>query len=495
MSHDKVKSAALKSGMFYRHSTNSFFFRACRLIFGESVKKIPLAILHSTLSFFLFAYVFSVFFLIFSIPEVWGATRELTYDKFYRLNNPIYRRDSGDWLGMSLDTTPSQSSAFDLFFSGDVRLYFQDNNSINYSVQEFYLDYKFEETSIVFGRKILDWNLNEKYWSLGYLNGLQSFTLLSTEEEGVTGLIFKKRIGAFEFDILGSYLFIPQVNPSIEIKDGDVTSRSEWVRLPPKRTIKDGINIPIYYKMADYQIEKIIFNKSLGANLKYYWNKDRGGISAFAIYKPENRLRINASGYYDVNLNRAEVLADPTVSHHAYYGLQVFHAFGDVRARGGLSYVDPNTRIGKDLLINISNARKTFESTNFNIKPRYDKEAYAHMSLNLDRENYKLTLNYIHLITDNVRGSDDFYSDAVKWMSTFGGGISFILSENFSADIDLKYDVRRKDNILKNEIRYNYKKEIKIALGLEILKAPDSNSYWSYYRTADTLYSTVGFIF
>jgi hypothetical protein len=161
-----------------------------------------------------------------------------------------------------------------------------------------------------------------------------------------------------------------------------------------------------------------------------------------------------------------------------------------------VSYVDPNAKLGKDFLVDISNGRKTFKSEYFNINPRYDKEAYAHMSLNYDKHRkYKLTLNYIHLISGNIRGNDDFFSDTVKWKSTIGGGIQYFFNDSFDAAVDLKYDLIRSDNIIKGEVKYNYQKHITLALGLEILKAPDDASYWSYYRTNDTLYSTVGFIF
>ena len=378
---------------------------------------------------------------------------------------------------------------------GDLRFYFQENNSFNSSVQEAYLSYKVNNFSITAGRKILDWNTNEKYWALGYLNGLQSFTLLSTEEEGVTGVLISKQLGNFQFDILGSYLFIPQLNPSIDFKDGDVKSHSEWVRLPPKKTVVSGVEVPIYYQIDKYKVSDIIFNKSVGGNIRYNWVN--GGVSAFAIYKPENNLRVNASAYYD-NLirNKVIVTASPTINHHAYYGVQLYQAFGDIKARGGLSYVDPNAKLGKDFLFDIANARKTFTSDYFNIHPRYDKEAYAHISLNYERTKfYKLTLNYIHLLSHNIRGSDDFFSDTVKWKSTFGGGFIYYLNDAFDIGIDLKYDVIRKDNIVKGEVKYNFDKKVIVALGLEVLKAPDNNSYWSYYRTSDTLYSTVGFIF
>ena len=423
-----------------------------------------------------------------------AARTELSYEKFYRLNKPIYRSESGDWLGLSYETAPPEKK-LDVFLMGDLRFYFQENNSLNYSLQEAYAVYKGDDFSVTVGRKILDWNTNEKYWSLGYLNALQSFTLLSTEEEGIGGVIFNKSIGPFEFDVLGSYLYVPQINPAIDFKNGEVYSRSEWVRLPPRRTVISGLEVPISYQIDDYKVSKIIFNKSLGGNIRYKWTN--GGVSAFAIYKPENKLRINASAYFD-NLITGKVIvtAAPTVNHHAYYGFQVYQAFGDIKARGGVSYVDPNARLGKEFLFDIQNARKTFKSDYFNINPRYDKEAYAHMSLNYDKKKYyKLTLNYIHLLSNNIRGSDDFFSDTVKWKSTFGGGVQYFINDSFDVAFDLKYDVIRKDNIVKAEVKYNFDHKVVIALGMEVLKAPDNNSYWSYYRTSDTLYSTVGFVF
>jgi hypothetical protein len=437
----------------------------------------------------------SLLFLTFIVSPVGAHEGAVTYEKFYRLNKPLYRSNSGDLINFGFQTAPIDPiSKFDYFTMGDLRLYFQDNNAVNYSLQEAYVHYKGPTYQIDIGRKILNWNENEKYWSLGYLNANQGFTLLSTEEEGVTGAIFSKQIGPFEFDVLLSYLFIPQINPSIDFKNGEVQSKSDWVRLPPKKTVVSGLEVPIYYKIADYKVSDIILQKSLGGNIRYNW--DKGGASAFAIYKPENTVRANASAYYD-NLvtNKVIVEADPAVNHHAYYGFQIFQAFGDIKTRGGISYVDPNANLGKDVPLFNTSARKTFTSEFFTINPRYDKEAYAHFSSNIDRKSYILSLNYIHLLTKNTRASDDFFSDAVKWKRALGGSITYILNDSFRVLFDLKYDFARFDNIVKSEVSYNYKNQVHISLGLEVLKAPQNDSYWSYYRANDILYSSVGFSF
>lgn len=433
--------------------------------------------------------------LVFVMNPLEAHEGSITYEKFYRLNKPLYRSDSGDFINLSYEGTPvDPADQFDAFAMGDLRLYFQDNNALNYSLQEAYARYKGDSFELAVGRKILDWNVNEKYWSLGYLNANQAFTLLSTEEEGLMGVHLKKDAGDFEFDFLLSYVFIPQMNPAVDFKNGEVHSKSDWVRLPPKRTVVNGLEVPIFYKLNKVNVSRIVFNKSLGGNIRYKWNE--GGASAFAIYKPENRLRSNASAFYDnISLNQVVVEADPTVNHHAYYGVQIFQAFGDVKMRGGLSYVDPNAKLGKDFPVDISNARKTFTSDYFAINPRYDKEAYSHLSANLDRKTYILSLNYIHLLSKNIRASDDFFSDTVKWKKALGGSIKYFVSDSFHVLFDLKYDFARSDNIIKSEMVYNWQNKVHLALGLEVLKAPQDASYWSYYRANDTLYSSIGFYF
>lgn len=426
----------------------------------------------------------------FPSPAIYAVEGTISYEKYLRLNDPAYRSDSGDWLNLSMKSRPPTDN-FDSYFEGDVRLYFQDNNDFAYSLQEAYLEYHSGENTFHLGRRILDWNQNEAYWGLGYLNASQAFSLLSDEEEGVTGLFIRRQMGDIEVEALVSYMFIPALNPSIEMKNGEVRAKSDWVRLPPTRTLYNARVIPIYYKIADIDYSKILFNKSLGLNARYHYSK--GWFSAFALYKPENRLRINASAAYDPGLDKVVVTANPTINHHAYYGILWQHWMGNTRALGGLSYVDPNAKLGKDInLISIENGRQEFESEYFSIKPRYDREAYSHFSLNFDRGKYALSLNYIHLLSDNVRGSDDFYSDAVKWKRAFGAKADINLSDKYSLMLNWKYDLDRTDNVIKAELKYEYLRKVTCALGIETLKAPRNDSYWSYYRSNDIIYTEFG---
>lgn len=444
---------------------------------------------------------FQVFIVLFFFKSNAFASIEtsIQYEKFYRLNKPQYKSESGDLFDLGIKSEPIVIENNKIQFSIDAnfRFYFQDTNVLNYSIQEAYAQIKISQYTFSVGRKILDWNPSEKYWGLGLLNGNQAFSLLSSEEEGIMGANLNSSFGPFiECNFFLSYFFIPQINPAVNFKNGEVKSKSDWVRLPPRKTIINGQEVPIYYSLDKIDVSKIILNKSIGANLKIKWN--RGFISGFAIYKPENRLRANASAYYDnITLNQVVVKASPTVNHHANFGVRIDQNLNEnFNLNFGITYVDPNSKLGKDIPLSIHTSNKVFKSEYFAINPQFEKETFSHASLNYTNfKDLKFSLNYIHLLSGNVRKNDDFFNDSVKWNRAIGGSVSYNVSNYFRIYADLKYDLERFDNILKGELIYNYKNKTFVSIGLEILKAPNDSSYWSYYRANDLLYSNIGFYF
>ncbi len=421
---------------------------------------------------------------------------DVSYEKFFRLNTPVAKTEDGDWFNLDV-RFENENAKTDL----ETRFYILEETDYAFSLKEMY--YKkilFNETEFSFGRKILKWNENEKFWNLGYLNGLQSLSLLSDKEEGVTGLFLSTQWKSLEFDFFLSYVFIPVINPSIDIDNGKVSGNNDWVRLPPTQTIYNGRIIPISYQLSDINYSRIVFNKSLGGRvlLNYKIQGLPGTLSSYAFYKPENKLRINASAYYNTALDNVTVEANPTINHHAYYGLyltQKFpHFFGAFE--GGISYVDTNAKIGKDInVFKIDNSRQTFQSDFFSIEPNYEKESYAHASYHQEIFSNKFTLHYIHLLTNNQKKSDDFYSDAVRFKRALGLRADWHLFEKIIGFIDYKYDFHRRDTILNIESNYFLTKHWYISLGTELIKAETDESFWSYYRSNDIVYTKTGIIF
>ncbi len=420
----------------------------------------------------------------------------LSYETFQRLSTPQNQDGASNWFTLNFQTDKVKRR-FDTFLDLSVRFYHGKDKYIA-SLPQGYLCLKNDNEELVFGRKILNWNPSEKFWGLGQLNALQSFTLLGQEQEGLTGIHYEYQTRSFRAAILASYLYVPQMNPSLSVKDGKVSSNTDWVKLPPSKTVVNDQVVPIYYDLKKPDAAEVVLQKSLGANLAYLW--DDGSLSAYGIYKPENKLRMNAEAYYDQKLDQVRVHADPFANHHVVYGLHADQKLTrDVIIQTGMQMTDPTVQLGSDLafLKDKTNTQKRneFESKYFSIKPKYEKEAYAYASAVFDQSVFDLSLNAIELLTDNQKSSDDLMSDTVKWHRAVGLGLDYDITENFSMNLAAQYDLLMADSLVRNEYSYRFMREMSLAMGLEMVNSLRTESYWSSYRTNDTVYSTLSYTF
>lgn len=420
----------------------------------------------------------------------------LSYETFQRLSTPQNQDGASNWFTLNFQTEKVKRR-FDTYLDLSVRFYHGKDKYIA-SLPQGYLCLKNDNEELVIGRKILNWNPSEKFWGLGQLNALQSFTLLGQEQEGLTGIHYEYQTRSFRAAILASYLYVPQMNPSLSVKDGKVSSNTDWVKLPPSKTVVNDQVVPIYYDIKKPDAAEVVLQKSLGANLAYLWND--GSLSAYGIFKPENKLRMNAEAYYDQKLDQVRVKADPFANHHLVYGLHADQKLArDVTVQTGMQMTDPTVQLGSDLafLKDKTNTQKRneFESKYFSIKPKYEKEAYAYASAVFDQSVFDLSLNAIELLTDNQKSSDDLMSDTVKWHRAVGLGLDYDITENFSMNLAAQYDLLMADSLVRNEYSYRFMREMSLAMGLEMVNSLRTESYWSSYRTNDTVYSTLSYTF
>jgi hypothetical protein len=419
------------------------------------------------------------------------------FEKFYRVNIPETTNDSQDWLEFNVNSS-MESTPYSYEIDADLRIFINDDIDRNYSLPVAWGSAEFETHKFTLGRIILDWHANEEFWQLGDLNGVQGFSLLDTKQEGIVGANFE-----FEFwknwnlQIFLSYIYIPTLNPSISVENGEVTSTSEWVRLPPKETTVNGVTVPIQYELNYPNIDKVIFQKTLGSRLAYNWGS--GEFSGFAIYKPENDIRVNAEASYDPAVGAVVVNADPIVNHHLMLGVQLEQNYYGVNYTVGMDVTDPNARLGKDFKsldpIKLEENNKTYHSEFFSVEPSYVRESYFHSSATWSEDYLALSFNYIKLLSSNVRGSDDFFETTVKWKSAFGLGYSYTVNDLINISGVFRYDIDREDNIFKNEVGLNLDTNVNLIIGFELLKAPLDTSYWSAYRANDTIYSSLNYFY
>ncbi len=422
------------------------------------------------------------------------------YEKFLRLNNPQNKTKNSDWLDFSFQYE-TQRSFIHGKIDADFRFYI-NNKEISPSLTEMYIQYNgIDQSRYTVGRMKLDWHPNEAYWQLNHFQNTQGFRLMDTNTEGLTGLHYGIKDPVFKLELFLSYFYIPALNPNVKVNDGQVSSNVDWYKRPPTRTIISGNDVDIFYSLNDPAYRDVIFQKTLGLRVAPYWgNKEAGGeVSFFAIYKPERNLRVNAEAYYDPNIDKVAVNANPIVNHHIVLGYDLRLHGGNTDMTTGLVYLDPTANLGRDfdaLSVTLDqNNRNVLQTDFFKVEPKYMRETYAHFRLNHKWQDLTLSLNGIYYFSKHPKGSDDFYSETTKWVRPAGIGGLYQMNEWSQLSFSLRYDFKREDNLFNAQYIITAWRSSIVTLGAELIKSPKANSYWSAYRTNDTFYINAGYTF
>ena len=434
--------------------------------------------------------------------NVWGQSG-VSYQNFQRLNDPKRVVRGQDRLLFNLDENYYwKTASFKTDLSWEM---FLSDRSMNYSINEAYYFFSYYDLDFSVGRRLLEWNPNEKFWGNNFLNSRRNFTLLDLKREGLLGLHHSSTIkNHLSYDIFFSYFHIPMLNPRIRVADGNVTSDSEWVNLPPEQTVIYGVSMPIYYYLNRPRYRDTILKKSLGGRLVYHWRKPEeehsGNLSLYGLYKPENSLRINAEA--SVEGERISVMANPIVNHHIIGGLSVNQEIDDFDRTWAFSssieFINPNAKIGKDFdaidPMRIKENSRHFESNYFVLMPSYDKEFYWQGRVSFSNEQSSYSLHYFKLLSRPLVG-DDFYSQANRWINAIGFDIKVNLNKRLDVGLDFKYDFDRKDNLLTAEFGHIINNTFLLGVGLELLSSPKDKSFWAPYRANDSMYVRMGHMF
>jgi len=436
----------------------------------------------------------------------------ISYERFLRLNEPENggKRNTFDWLDTGyqykLLRGPISGS-----FDGDFRFFINDRQ-FGASLGEAYFSYRGVDGSVhTLGRKRINWNPSEKFWQLNHFQGGRQFRLFDRKQEGLFGYHLKTNHGPLRGEYFLSYIYIPTLNPTIRVEDGNIISNSDWYRRPPEQAIirASGVASSINYEVNYPSYADIITQKSIGGKLSYAWSFQdlknekkeifgRGQAHVFAIYKPESSIRVNAAAKYNISEARLDVTADPVVNHHLVYGFSFEQEVANTFNRVGLTFVDPSARLGKDfdtLSLEVANKTSVDNRTGYLVDPKYDRETYLHFSSVLPGRVISATFHGVHYLTNHDRGNDDFYGDTVRWLSALGIGLTYYASDTLTANINFRYDFKRKDNLLDASVSLRPYKNTFVNMGIELISSPTDTSFWSPYRANDTTYIRLGLLF
>jgi len=406
----------------------------------------------------------------------------VTYQHYQRLNTPNNKLASDNWIAFDYEKIKNHKGSFSSEVELNIR-HFNGNKTTIGSLPRANFTYERSRTKTVYGRQILDWAPNEKFWSLGILNPNRGFSHLEDEQEGLTGFYVDRKVRMLRISLFASYLYVPQLNPGYQIKDGKVISQTEWSNPVPGQVSWQNTTIPIQYELENPKVSEILFQESYGARVGLDW--DNGMFSAYGVYKPESQARINATGYYEQEINeQASVRAKPFINHQWLLGGQLTHNFGDNRLDLGGMYVNPEKGVDENFV---------FEP--LRIEPVYEDEGYLYGRWSYTGQTMGLDLNFIQLITEH-KDDGSIFSKKPRWHQSLGASAYLDFSDNLRLEGKYQYDVKMKDHVFKSEGSFFLMKRMaKISVGAEILQAPSNKSFWSPFRSNDSMYTNFSYTF
>ena len=361
-----------------------------------------------------------------------------------------------------------------------------DEEQVMFSVPEAYLKYKWDNSSLTFGRSILEWGYIDALWGFGKINNRKNFDFYEPGLEGLTGFLFEKESGGMTFSVFGSFLFIPELNPGQEYDedDGTVTCKNAWCR-PQSQTapISDGKNVPIFYKIDYPDVADVAFRYSAGARLAM----DLGivGLEAFGIRKPENQLSVAAEYYYDIDVGSqgtAFVDVTPQVYYHDVLGANIKIKISDsITAYGGGLSVTPNTYpdgIDPEIIYT-------------GLKPKKKKEEYLGTGAFYTGEKFKAGIHYVARVSDYDL-EDDLMVEYPRWNQAYNINISTLLSRTISVAFDYKFDMLTEDRLTMFSASYLVSPNMLASVGVNMVGASDDvGSFWSDYSNNDSVYGSL----
>lgn len=426
-------------------------------------------------------YKFIVFVLLISFKVQADSFYQFGYQYYQRLNTPVGgSKNKGFLLGNLNHEKKFEKISTKAEF--DFRYYPHSSLGV-YSLPEAYLHKKGEFYDFHLGRKIIDFAPSEKFWMLGEINPIRGFNLLEQNQEGLMGAHLDLHFKRSNLTLLASMLHVPQMNPTYKIANGKISAANEWSKLPPSKARFNGQDMAIYYNLVEPDVDRIIIHPTLGGRYNYEWS-EKSGAQFFALLKPEPMIRINATGFYEQNtVERATVFAKPFVNQHVIIGGDLHQKFNYFSMRSGLWYIDPKKGSDPD-----------FNFTSLKIQPTFNTEQYFFTTLEGDFNHLLWAIQGIELISRDNR-SDDLFAKTSKWRRALGLSMDYVALEKHIFGFNYRQDFEMDDQLLKGEWDYNFYRSAHLILGFELLFSPSSYSYWSPYRSNDSLYTQLNYVF
>jgi hypothetical protein len=361
-----------------------------------------------------------------------------------------------------------------------------DENAVMYTVNEAYLINRWGRSELQIGRAILDWSDVDAHWGFGKINHRQNFNYFEPGHEGLIGMIFKRRhANGIRYHLFGSPLYVPELNPSLDINksDGTITSKNPWAK-PPARTARiSSSDVPIFYDVDMPQLSQVIFRPSGGANIG--WENKHWEAGFYYLRKPENQTSTTVDVSVNVTNDLVNARVTPQFYYHDIYGGNLRWKNKDATIYTSAIAIRPNTYPDGDL--------QAAQYTQIEVEKR--REDYVGGGIAQENDTLGMGFDYVARLSPFNR-SEDILAEDPRWNQAVHGWVRYTFNSHFMTSFDGKYDMLTTDRLVMIQATYYPSRVVALNVGVNMIGTPSNGkSYWSPYTNNDAAYAGLRYLF
>lgn len=157
--------------------------------------------------------------------------------------------------------------------------------------QAYFTYQKNDQFNVTFGRTVKNFSQLDTYWMMGDILPLFRWDAARPEAQGLAGLFMTyKPSQNVQFDLFGSYLFLPTQGPSFSIIDGKLTSGNPWFSSPVDALLVSGTTFDLNYSVNTPNISDIIFKPAVGLSVLFQTDDETLWMRSGYFLKQRNDL-------------------------------------------------------------------------------------------------------------------------------------------------------------------------------------------------------------
>ncbi len=404
-------------------------------------------------------------------------------------------------LGPDVGDVPGNRYFFDLGFDYHkqepgtlekrltVNALYNDQNALMYSLNEAYLSHRWGRSQLQGGRFLLDWSDVDDHWGFGKINHRQNFNFFEPGREGLVGLIFKRRYASgIRYHLFVSPVYVPEMNPSLDINDGDgtITSKNPWAK-PPAATVEvefdPNNNRRLVYDVDYPSVSDVIYRWSGGVNLG--WENKHWEAGVYYLRKPENDISVTVEVSAPPSVNYVDVAVTPQFYYHDVYGGNLRWNNRDVTVYVSAIAIRPDE--------NPDVSEQAALYTQLEMVKR--REDYVGGGISQENEKMGMGFNYVARLSPFNR-EDDILAVDPRWNQAVHGWGRYKLTRFFEMFADLKYDMLTTDRLAMWRMVYYPTPVVAVNCGVNMIGTPNNGkSFWSPFKNNDAVYAGLRYLF